>query len=195
MKLLENIDLNNCPSGYPDDMNDDPWALHAFMESMHLAFKDMRDDSLLDVEKRHITNYAHLANKHPIWMTLAPPPDLKCWAAILVEQKIDIDAVTDLRNVITGGHEGNHGYYEAIRIIAHLIKDTEHAEWRKGPLAWLHNACSESLNAMMNWHEWDCHHNGKNAAWSSRASTSLPTFPRSDWDDYKRVTGPVRGLR
>ena len=198
MKLLENIDLNNCPSGYPDDMNDDPWSVHAFMESMHMAFKDYRDDSLMDLEKTHISNHAHLAHKNPLWMTLAPPQDLKCWATILLEQKIDSDAVTDLVNVIRGAHEGNHGYYEAIKIIAHLMKDNEHDQWRRGPSAWLHKACSESLTAMLNWYEWDCNHNGKDAAsaWSSRASTSFATVPpRSNWDDYKPLTGPGRGIR
>ena len=198
MQRLQNLDMSECPAVYPDDMTEAPWALHTYMNSTHMALRGMSDDALLDLEQRYDMNYAHLHKIHPTWMTLAPPPDLKCWAAILNEQKIDIEAVMDLRNVIAGGHgiHGvDHGYYEAIRIIAHFIKDTEHAEWRKGPSAWLHNACSESLNAMMNWHEWDCHHNGKRAAWSSRASTSLPTFPRSHWDDYKPVTGPVRGLR
>ena len=200
MQRLQNLDLNDCPCVYPDDMNDNPWALYTYMDSMHMALNGMSDDALMDLEKKYAMNYTHLHKIHPTWMTLAPPPDIKCWAPILVEQEIDFNAMTDLREVIAGGQAGgSHGYYEAIRIIAHLIKDTEHPEWRKGPSAWLHNACSESLNAMMNWQEWDCRHNGKQSSWSSRASSTsatLPTVTRSDWADYKPVTGPVaRGLR
>ena len=204
MRLLENIDMTICPWTYPDDMNEHPWSVESFMMSMHMALKDYRDDSLMDLEKKHFANRAHLAHKNPIWMTLAPPQDLKCWAPILLEQKIDSDAVTDLVHVIRGAHEGNHGYYESIRIIAHLLKDTEHDQWRSGPSAWLHKACTESLTAMLNWDEWDCKYNGKEVAFppsasSSRASTSFATDPpRSNWDDYKRVTrhgAPGRGMR
>ena len=189
MRRLENIDLNNCPSNYPDDMDHHPWLVESFMMSMHMALKDIPDDSLMDLEKKHVTNRAHLARR-PVWMTLAPPEDLKCWAPILLEQKIDEQAISSLLHVITSAHSGNHGYYESIRIIAHLLKDSEHDQWRRGPSAWLHKACTESLNAMLNWYEWDCAHNGKMAVGSSRASTSMPTH----WDDYVPVTGP-RGLR
>ena len=195
MKLLENIDLNNCPWNYPDDMDNHPWLVESFMMSMHMALKDIPDDSLMDLEKKHVTNRAHLARR-PVWMTLAPPEDLKCWAPILLEQKIDEQAISSLLQVISSAHSGSHGYYESIRIIAHLLKDSEHeSHWRNGPSAWLHKACNESLKAMLNWDEWDCEHNGKMAGRSSRASTSMPTCPRSHWDDYKPITRPGRGLR
>ena len=194
MRLLDNIDLSNCPP-YPDDMENHPWLVESFMMSMHMALKDCPDASLLDLEKKHVANRAHLAHTSPVWMTLAPPQDLKVWAPILLEQQIDNYAITDLREVI---ESGGHGYYESIRIIAHLLKDSEHeSHWRNGPSAWLHKACNESLKAMLNWDEWDCEHNGKMAGGSSRASTSMPTVPRSHWGDYKPITGPPgpRGLR
>ena len=193
MRRLENIDLNNCPSNYPDDMDHHPWIVESFMMSMHMALKDIPDESLMDLEKKHVTNRAHLARR-PVWMTLAPPEDLKCWAPILIEQHIDERAISSLLQVISSAHSGSHGYYESIRIIAHLLKDSEHDQWRRGPSAWLHKACTESLNAMLNWYEWDCAHNNKMAVGSSRASTSMPTCPRNHWDDYVPVTGP-RGLR
>ena len=193
MKLLENIDLSNCPP-YPDDMVGGPWSMDSLMMSMHMALNGCQDAALMDLEKKHIANRSHLSRNSPVWMTLAPPEDLKCWAPILLEQKIDEQAISSLLHVITSAHSGNHGYYESIRIIAHLLKDSEHDQWRRGPSAWLHKACTESFNAMLNWYEWDCAHNGKMAVGSSRASTSMPTCPRSHWDDYMPVTGP-RGLR
>ena len=200
MQRLQNLDLCGNPGLSPEDMEDSPWALHTFMESMHMALSNMRDESLLDFEKRHITNYAHLTKKHPIWMTLEPPTDLKIWATVLNDQQIDEYAITDLREVIGFGGATGLGYYEGIRIIAHFLKDTEAPTWRNGPSPWLHNAASESLNAMRNWQEWDCRHNGKqsssSSSWPSRAgpastSATLPTS-RSDWSDYTPVTRGVR---
>ena len=185
MKLLENIDMDNCPR-YPEDMDDEPWLIENCMMSMHMALKRCRpDDVIMDLDKKHTVNSANLWSGPPPWMTLKPPPDLKVWVPILKEQEIDNDALGSLVHVITHAHDGNHGYYEGIRIIAHLLKDTAHPEWRKGPSAWLHGACSESMTAMLNWADWDCEHNSR----SSRASTSMPTH----WNDYKPITR--RGLR
>ena len=183
MQRLQNLDLSQCPSVYPDDMDENPFAFHTFMQSMHMA--------LMDLEKKYTSNYMHLTKTHPTWMTLEPPADLRIWAPILGEQQNDGGAIADLREVITSG---GYGYYEGIRIIAHLLKDTEHPAWRKGPSAWLHNATSESLNAMRNWKEWDCQYNGKQSWLSRAASTSatLPTATRSDWSDYTPVTRGVR---
>ena len=192
MQRLQNLDLCEKPGLYPDDMGENPWALHTFMESTHMALSGMRDEALIDCEKRYTSNYTHLTKIHPTWMTLEPPTDLRIWAPILGEQQIDNYAITDLREVI---ESGGHGYYEGIRIIAHLLKDTEHPAWRNGPAAWLHNATAESLNATSNWKEWDCQYNGKQSSWPSRAastSATLPTATRSDWSDYTRVTRGVR---
>ena len=166
-------------------MDEQPWLMKTFMMSMHMALKGCPDDALMDLEKKHIVNRAHLRSGGEVWMTLRPPPDLKVWVPILQEQEIDNDALGSLVHVITHAHDGNHGYYEGIRIIAHLLKDTAHPEWRKGPSPGLHGACSESMTAMLNWADWDCEHNGR----SSRASTSMPTH----WNDYKPITR--RGLR
>ena len=89
MKLLENLDLQNCLS-YPEDMEDNPWSLQLFMDSMQMALSGTSDEALMDLEKKYAMNYGHLYKVHPPWMTLAPPQDLKCWGPILLEQKIDI---------------------------------------------------------------------------------------------------------
>ena len=185
MKLLENIGIHNCPE-CPADMDDfdEPWNIENCMLSMHMALKRCRpDEVIVDIDKKYSVNCANLwSGGPPPWMTLKPPADLKVWVPILRELEIDNDALKSLVQVITHAHDGNHGYYEGIRIIAHLLKDTAQTEWRKGPSAWLHGACSESMNAMLNWADWN---NGS----SSRASTSMPT----DWNSYKPLTR--RGLR
>ena len=185
MKLLANIGLHNSPP-YPEDMGDQPWLIENCLMSMHKVLKrGPRDDVIEDLLKKHTVNGKNFCNGLPSWMTLKLPPDLKVWAPILEELTLDNRAVKGLVEVITNVHDGNHGYFEGNRIIAHLLKDTAHSEWRKGPSAWLHGACSESMTAMLNWADWDCEHNGR----SSRASTSMPTH----WNDYKPITR--RGLR
>ena len=121
-------------------------------------------------------------------MTLEPPADLHIWATILGEQQIDARAIADLREVIDSG---GYGYYEGIRIIAHLLKDTAKPAWYRGPSAWLHSASTESLTAMRNWRGSDCNHNGKQS-WPSRAASTSSTGTRSDWTEYTPVT---RGMR
>ena len=184
MKLLENIGIHNCPE-CPADMDDfdEPWNIENCMLSMHMALKRCRpDEVIVDIDKKYSVTCANLCGGPPPWMTLKPPADLEVWVPILRELEIDNDALKSLVQVITHAHDGNHGYYEGIRIIAHLLKDTAQTEWRKGPSPWLHGACSESMNAMLNWADWD---NGR----SSKASTSMPT----DWNSYKPLTR--RGLR
>ena len=185
MKLLENIGMDNCPH-YPADMDDEPWLIENCMMSMHMALKRCRpDDVIMDLDKKHTVNGANLWSGPPPWMTLKPPPDLKVWVPILKEQEIDNDALSSLVHVITHAHDGNHGYYEGIRIIAHLLKDTaQQTEWRKGPSAWLHGACAESMQAMLNWEDWN---NGR----SSRPS--MPSSMPTDWGSYKPITR--RGFR
>jgi hypothetical protein len=190
MQRLQNLDLCDNPALYPEDMGENPWALHTFMESMNMALSSMRDEALIDFEKTYTSDYTHLTKIHPTWMTLEPPTDLRIWAPILGEQQVDNYAITDLREVI---EFGGHGYYEGIRIIAHLLKDTAHPAWYRGPSAWPHSASNESVTAIRNWWDWDCNQNGKQSGPSRAASTSA-TFPtsRSDWYDYTPVTRGVR---
>ena len=184
MKLLANIGLHNSPH-YPADMGDEPWLIENCMMSMHRVLKRCRpDDVIVDLLKKHTVNGENLCSGPPPWMTLKPPPDLKVWAPILEELKLDNDAVKGLVQVITNVHDGNHGYFEGNRIIAHLLKDTAHSEWRKGPSAWLHGACAESMQAMLNWEDWN---NGR----SSRPS--MPSSMPTDWNAYKPITR--RGFR
>ena len=107
---------------------------------------------------------------------------------MLLEQQIDIGAIADFREVIDSG---GYGYYEGIRIIAHLLKDTAKPAWYRGPSAWLHSASNESLTAIRNWRDWDCNHNGKQS-WPSRAASTSATGTRSDWTEYTPV---VRSMR
>ena len=129
-------------------MEENPLSFETFMHSMHLALSGMNDEALMDIEARYTKNYQHLTKIRPTWMTLEPPADLHIWATILGEQQIDARAIADLREVIDSG---GYGYYEGIRIIAHLLKDTAKPAWYRGPSPWLHNASTESLTAMRNW--------------------------------------------
>ena len=51
MQRLQNLDMSECPAVYPDDMTDAPWALHTYMNSTHLALRNMSDGALLDLEQ------------------------------------------------------------------------------------------------------------------------------------------------
>ena len=104
------------------------------------------------------------------------------------DQQIDGGAIADLREVIDSG---GYGYYEGIRIIAHLLKATAKLAWYRRPSACVHSASNESLTAIRNWRDWDCNHNGKQS-WPARAASTSATGTRSDWTEYTPVT---RGMR
>ena len=91
----------------------------------------------------------------PPWMTLLPATDLRNWAPILqVQLQVEPFAVDALKEVIATPHFGT---YEANRIIAHMLKDSDSSS--RDPLArskWLNKTCNESLSAMREWLDWDC---------------------------------------
>ena len=195
MQLLANIGLHNAPT-YPDDMADEPWLIESCLMSMHKALKrGPRDHVIEDLLKKHTVNAKNYCHEHPGWMTLKPPQDLRVWAPILEEMTLDVRSVRNLVEVINNVHDGSHGYFEGNRIIAHLLKDTTRSEWRKGPSAWLHGACAESMQAMLNWEDWN---NGRSSRPSMPSSmpSSRPSMPSSmptDWNAYKPITR--RGFR
>ena len=119
MQRLQNLDMDRCPL-FPDDMQRDPYSFESFMHSMHRALNGLHDEDLMDLEEKYNKKYHHIVAVRPNWMTLEPPADFRIWAEILNEQKFDAGAIDDFREVIDSG---GYGYYEGIRIIAHLLKD------------------------------------------------------------------------
>ena len=77
-------------------------------------------------------------------MTLTPARDLRNWKDIIKEMNVDDRAAVSFVTLV---RTSNHGYQEACKILFHLLKDRKGLE-HKSASSWLHNACSEALEAL-----------------------------------------------
>ena len=140
-----------------------------------------------------------VARTHPPpWMTLLPQKDLSDWSLVLQnELLLEAFAVEALRDVI---NFPGYGTYEANRIIAHMLKDSDSVNsYRMGWRAsrWCYRCCNEALSAMKNCDDWDYVHQrslglvwtqvdawGKKWHWSHPSSCSS-----SPWSGHESSAG------
>ena len=136
------------------------------------------------------------SNSPPLWMTLMPQTDIGNWSSVLQnELMLEPFAITALRDVIK---TPRYGTYEANRIIAHLLKDSDSSYRTSGRTsAWCYKCCTESLMAMRQWEDWDYVHQrnlglvwtqadafGKKYHWSHPSSSWS-----SSWSGYESSAG------
>ena len=131
----------------------------------------------------------------PKWLTLEPPKTLVCYTD-LIEQDLQIEdwAIKSFCEVV---QSSNSGYCEGLRILAHLLKDSATGtSWNSSPSKWLYKCSHEALDAIRNWSDWDCDHNGKGWGKGKGASSSSS----SSWSSWHPSTSaapppPPRGFR
>ena len=105
----------------------------------------------------------------PAWMTLEPSSDIIEWKEVLEAVRgMDERAIQAFVRVLKspGGHSG---FYEANRILFHLLKDTTSASTSSGRVGpWMQRATTEALEAISNYLEWDAEHQrGLGKVWTS----------------------------
>ena len=120
----------------------------------------------------------------PEWMTLQPDKGLVHLRPLL-DEHFDLDdrARQALVDLIASGYCGMH---EALRIIYHMMKDSDDQHWRSGPSGYLVKAVEEAQQALAAWQDWDCD--------ARRSSSSSGA-----WGNYRPSGGgdapPSRGFR
>jgi ATP-dependent Clp protease ATP-binding subunit ClpA len=136
-----------------------PWTIHnvddrhQVMEHMQEAVQALASpDAAHERMERRNLHMEYWAGP-PAWMTLQPPETLVCWAETL-KDAVDVDpqAIQHLVELIK---YSRLGYQEGTRIIYHLLKDSEHGNWRHGPSSWLVTACNEAMDALRSWRDWE----------------------------------------
>ena len=163
------------------------------------------DPQALEERTQVIMNVQTLHNSNPPWLTLKPPADGRCWKRVVAEScELEEYAFESLQQVAT--FEG-FGQYEVNRILAHLFKDTSSAIVGAHQLprrsAWVIQAVTESLHALMHMEEWDsgeqiakglvwqqCAGNPRKWAWHVAPSGSSGTSTHDD--AWSRIRQGVR---
>ena len=142
----------------------------------------------------------------PAWLTLDRQyEDLREYSMILTSLGIDAGAQAAIKEL--ADHESQWGEYEVNRILAHLFKDTSSAIVGAHQLprrsAWVIQAVTESLHALMHMEEWDsgeqiakglvwqqCAGNPRKWAWHVAPSGSSGTSTHDD--AWSRIRQGVR---
>ena len=91
----------------------------------------------------------------PNWLTLMPDQELKIYKEILIDE-LGCD-FRSLQTFVSLVRKGERGYYEACRILAHLLKDKDLDPSRpqQNHSKWLKSACDEALEALENPESWE----------------------------------------
>ena len=189
----ERLDPPQPPPGWP-------------LPKTHEGFLELQNDYLWTtvapevIQDRLDLYYKNeVARSHPPpWMTLMPQTDISNWSLVLQNEiLLEPFAIGALRDVI---NFPRYGTYEANRIIAHLLKDSDSvSSYRCGRRAsrWCYKCCNEALAAMRQWQDWDYVHQrslglvwtqadafGKKWHWSHPSSSSS-----SSWSGYESSAG------
>ena len=118
--------------------------------------------------------------EHPsAWMTLEPSGEMGEWKEVLeAVPMMDIRAIEAFVRVLRAPGTFS-GFYEANRILFHLLKDSTSASRSSGRVGpWMQRASTEALDAISNWHEWGAEH--------QRASGKV-------WTSYVGSRGQAKG--
>ena len=111
--------------------------------------------------KRHqfLTELEDLRDHPPAWMRLEHSGELLKWKETLESVPMMDQRGIDSFVEVLRAPGTITGFYEANRILVHLLKDSTsslRSSGRVGP--WMHKATTEALDAIANWREWDADH-------------------------------------
>ena len=138
------------------------------------------DEDLQNRRHELLTQLQDLRDHPPTWFVLEPAEDLRPWKETLESvPQMDIRGIEAFKDVLFSSGS-NSGFYEANRILFHLLKDSTtsaRSSGRVGP--WMHKAASEALDAIANWREWD---------------SELQRSSGKVWSAYKDHRGRVKGF-